>query len=199
MNGSSEMVALKRECEATEIPSGRKVTLFPGTEVRIMQALGGTFTVMTHMGQMASIAAKDADAIDKEIPEELKKLEEAKKTQTAEEAVWAQLKTCYDPEIPHNIVDLGLIYECLVEDLTPPAELGSDPSKSVGSDPKDKKVFIRMSLTAPGCGMGDWLRQDIRSKVLTIPHVKEVEVEVTFDPPWNPSMMSPALRRAMNM
>ena len=185
---SQETVTLKRECVATEIPSGKQVILYPGTELRLTQALGGTFTVTTYTGLMASIAGKDADAIGKEVPEEVKKAEEDLKAEKPiEDLIWAQLRTCYDPEIPHNIVDLGLIYECKISDFP------------LSSEPGDTKVDIRMTLTAPGCGMGDWLKQDIRNKLLTIPKVKDVNVEMTFDPPWNPSKMHPALRRSLNL
>ncbi|MSR77073.1 MAG: putative Fe-S cluster assembly protein SufT [Candidatus Omnitrophica bacterium] len=185
---SQEVVTLKRECVATEIPSGKQIILYPGTDLRLTQALGGTFTVTTMMGQMASILGKDADAIGKEIPEEVKKTEEAiKEDKPVEDLIWTQLRTCYDPEIPHNIVDLGLIYECKISDFP------------LSSEPGDTQVNIRMTLTAPGCGMGEWLKQDIRNKLMVVPKVKEVSVELVFDPPWNPSKMHPALRRSLNM
>lgn len=181
-----ETVTLKRDCEAIQIPSGEKVTLFKDTWVTIMQALGGTFTVMTDQGAMASIAGKDADALGKEIPPEAQ-LPELSSDEAdlgkIKEMVWRQLRTCYDPEIPHNIVDLGLVYECQVE---------AAPAGGY-------HVFVQMTLTAPGCGMGEWLRADARNKILSIPGVKEAQVEVVFDPPWHPGMMSPALRRALNM
>ncbi|MBI3313826.1 MAG: putative Fe-S cluster assembly protein SufT [Candidatus Omnitrophica bacterium] len=179
----NESAVLIRDLEATQIPSGTKMTLFKDTHVTITQALGGTYTVMTDQGVLASIAGKDADAIGKEvINSPMDTMPEA----STEDLVMAQLRTCYDPEIPHNIVDLGLIYECKI---TPVEEEGRE----------GQKVDIRMSLTAPGCGMGDWLRQDIKNKLQVVPGIKEVNVEVTFDPPWNPSMMNPALRRALNM
>ena len=180
---SSEVTTVNRECDAVEIPSGRQVILYPGTEVRILQTVGGSFTVATYQGIMASIAGKDADAIGKPIPDEVKKTEEIKQNKNTEEAVWSMLKTCYDPEIPHNIVDLGLIYECKIEERSP----------------EDKKVLIKMTLTAPGCGMGDWLKQDVYQKLLTLPNVKEVNVDMVFDPAWNPTKMHPALRRTLNM
>lgn len=180
-----ENIVIKRECTATEIPSGRKILLYPGTEVRLMQALGGTFTVQNYQGLMASIAGQDADALGKEIPEEIKKLQESQASKTPEDLVWDYLRTCYDPEIPHNIVDLGLIYQCKVEELP----------ESAG----DKKVYVQMTLTAPGCGMGDWLKADIQNKLSTIPTIKEINVEMTFDPPWTPAKMHPALRRSMGI
>lgn len=180
---SQEIVTVNRECDATEIPSGRQVILYPGTEVRIVQTVGGSFTVMTHQGITVSVAGKEADALGKEIPQEFKKMEELRNNPNLEDAVWGALKTCYDPEIPHNIVDLGLIYECKIED-----------------NPEDlKKVSVKMTLTAPGCGMGDWLKQDVQTKLKSIPRVGEVKVDMVFDPPWTPQKMQPALRRTLNL
>lgn len=175
-----DLLQLKRNCDVIEIPSGKKAELLEGTEVWIMQQLGGTFTVVTHQGLMYSVAGKDADVLGQEIPPEVKAVSQMA-DKTVEEKIWALLRTCYDPEIPHNIVDLGLIYECKIED----GEGG-------------KRVEIQMTLTAPGCGMGDWLRQDVRNKILTLPEVKECFVEVVFDPPWDRSKMHPALRREFN-
>ncbi|HTL46841.1 MAG TPA: putative Fe-S cluster assembly protein SufT [Verrucomicrobiae bacterium] len=182
---SNEIKVLTRDVSCTAIPSGQDVTLFKGTEVRITQSLGGTFTVVTHQGAMASIQGKDADALGKEIPADAREdalapggVPDAK---FVEERVWAKLKTCYDPEIPHNIVDLGLVYECKITPLAAP----------------EHRVDVKMTLTAPGCGMGDYLRRDAEKKILTIPGVKECAVEVVFDPPWNPNKMNPALRREL--
>lgn len=180
MHSSSERVILTRECEATEIPSGKKITLFGGMEVRIMQALGGTFTVISEIGQMASIAGKDADVLGKEKPPELSLVDSEGKPKTMEELVWEQLRSCYDPEIPHNIVDLGLVYRC-------------DVDEAVG------KADIRMTLTAPGCGMGEWLRADVKNKVGIVPEIREVNVEVVFDPPWTRDKIAPQLRRYLNL
>jgi len=178
MYGANEMIKILRDVEAVEIPSGRKMTLYKGTEVAITQSLGGTFTVVSHQGTMSSISGKDADALGKEASE-VKTTGEDGTKKTTEQMVWDQMKTCYDPEIPHNIVDLGLIYKCEIM----PAEGG------------DKKVEIVMTLTAPGCGMGDYIKQDVQTKVQSVPEVKECLVTVTFDPPWDRSRMSPALRR----
>ena len=175
-----DLLQLKRNCEAIEIPSGKKAELLEGTEVWIMQQLGGAFTIVTHQGMMYSIAGKDAEVLGREIPPELKAVGQMS-DKPVEEKIWALLRTCYDPEIPHNIVDLGLVYECKIED----GEGG-------------KRVEIQMTLTAPGCGMGDWLRQDVRNKVLSLPEVKECFVEVVFDPPWDRNRMHPALRRELN-
>lgn len=175
---TKEIVALKRECQGTEVPSGKTITFFEGTEVIILQILGGAFTVMTHMGQMATIAGKDADALGKELVA-APQASEAGEDQTLEQKIWSQLKTCYDPEIPHNIVDLGLVYECQVSSIEENAS----------------KVDIKMTLTAPGCGMGEWLREDVKKKVSSVPGIKECNVELVFDPPWDRSKMHPALRR----
>lgn len=177
---SSERTILVRECEATEIPSGKKITLFPGMEVRIMQALGGTFTVVSELGQMASIAGKDADAIGKEKPPALSLLDSQGKEKTMEELVWEQLRSVYDPEIPHNIVDLGLVYRCDINE-------------------NEGKADIRMTLTAPGCGMGEWIKIDVVNKVSIVPGMKQVNVEVVFDPPWTRDKIAPQLRRYLNL
>lgn len=175
---TKEIVPLKRECQAIEVPSGRTVTFFEGTEVIILQVLGGAFTVMTHMGLMATIAGKDADALGKE-PVVAPQAPAVGEEQTVEQKVWSQLKTCYDPEIPHNIVDLGLVYGCQIS----PVEGNAS------------KVDIVMTLTAPGCGMGEWLCADVKKKVSSLPGIKECNVELVFDPPWDRSKMHPALRR----
>ena len=174
-----EIIPLKRDCEATEIPSGRKIQLYKGTELILLQSVGGSFTVMTHLGEMSSIAGQEADALGKEVPAEARP--DTAAGQTVEERVWKQLKTCYDPEIPHNIVDLGLVYEC----------------KLTALEGESQKVDIKMTLTAAGCGMGEWLKQDVKNKVLSISQIKECNVDVVFDPPWDRSKMHPALRREL--
>jgi probable FeS assembly SUF system protein SufT len=180
-----EMVLLSRDCEAVLIPMGTKVILKKEKPVRITQSLGGSYTVITEEGYMARIAGKDGDALGKEAaqaaapeaaPSEIT-LERLKKD------VWEQLKTCYDPEIPVNIADLGLIYKCEIEPLP---EGGH-------------KVFILMTLTAPGCGMGEALRADAQHKVSGLPGVKQVNVELTFDPPWNPSRLTEAAKLQLGM
>jgi len=131
----SEAVLLQRDCDAILIPSGEKITLFKGTQLTITQALGGAYTVVTHQGTMASVAGKDADALGKKIPTEAQLPEGGTDQESVQQAVWQVLRTCYDPEIPHNIVDLGLIYECTVT----PRE-----------DNNGFNVYIKMTLTAPG-------------------------------------------------
>ncbi len=179
---AKEVATLKRTCEAVEIPSGKKITLFEGTEVMITQSLGGAYTILTYQGVMASISGKDGDALGKEILDAPSAPVAGQMNQEwIEQNVWAQLKTCYDPEIPHNIVDLGLVYECHI----------------TASEDHDYYVGIKMTLTAPGCGMGDWLKQDARNKILSIPGVKECAIELVFDPPWDRGKMHPALRREL--
>ncbi|MBI2871084.1 MAG: putative Fe-S cluster assembly protein SufT [Candidatus Omnitrophica bacterium] len=175
-----ETVKTTRDCEATEIPSGHKITLPAGTEVRITQVAGNSYTVMSDLGFMASVAGKDADAIGKE---PLVSEDSNQAGGTLEEQVEAQLKTCFDPEIPINIVDLGLIYD----------------RKFLDTQGGGRRVEIKMTLTAPGCGMGEWLKQDIEAKLLRLAGIKEVGVELVWDPPWDRSRMSEAAKLQLGM
>lgn len=179
----SEPITLRRDVEAVQIPYGFKMMLEKDSEVRITQSLGGTFTVMTPQG-LARIAGTDADALGLEAPSAAEERPSGGDTpEEVEKAVWDQLRTCYDPEIPVNIVDLGLVYSCVV---SPRPEGGH-------------RVEVKFTLTAPGCGMGDWLRQDMLSKIEGLPGVRETDIEVVFDPPWNQSMMSEAARLELGM
>lgn len=171
-----EPVTLTRDCDAVRIPSGEEGIIPMGTLVTITQALGGSFTVYAG-GNLFRIAGKDADALGKE-PLPLPTLPDNPTDKDVEDLVWAQLATCYDPEIPINIVELGLIYACEI--------------RRIGGD--QRRVDIQMTLTAPGCGMGDILADDVRSKVLLVPTVVEAAVEVVFDPPWSAERMSEAAR-----
>jgi probable FeS assembly SUF system protein SufT len=177
---SHEAVALHRDCEAVAIPNGNKVVLHAGDEVRITQSLGGSFTVTTEHGYMVRIAGKDADALGLEpaVQPSTDAAAAASTPEQVEKAVWDQLRTCYDPEIPVNIVDLGLVYHC---QATPLPDGGH-------------KVEVRFTLTAPGCGMAGSLQMDMESKILSLPGVKECDVDVVFDPPWSRDMMSEAAR-----
>ena len=170
-------VVLTRDVDAIQIPEGLAVLLNEGTPVRITQSLGGSYTVMTDFGQMLRVDAAHADALGLEAEDD-----DAGAASVAEgpleDRVWALLETCYDPEIPVNVVELGLIYDCT---LTP----GEDGTQDVG---------IKMTLTAPGCGMGPVLVEDVRRKVESLPDVGKVHVELVFDPAWNPEMMSEAAR-----
>ncbi len=179
----NEAITLGRDCEAVKIPSGVNLTLSAGTQVRITQALGGTYTVMTDTGLLVQIAGKDADAIGQEIVPSPTGSAGGTADEPIEKLVWNQLKTCFDPEISANIVDLGLVYRC---EVTPLAEGGN-------------KVEVRFTLTAPGCGMGDVLRRDIESKVRSVPGVIEADIQVVLDPPWNASLMSEAAKLQLGL
>jgi probable FeS assembly SUF system protein SufT len=176
---------LSRDVEAIQIPSGAKTTIPEGTPGVITQALGGTYTVATYQG-LARISEKDADALGIEkaaSPNGAEKSEQTSDGEVDEKMVWDQLKQCYDPEIPVNIVDLGLVYDC---QLTKRPEGGT-------------KVDVKMTLTAPGCGMGPAIAHDAQSKILTIDGIDEADVQLVWDPPWNQSMISEAGRMKLGM
>lgn len=169
-------IKLSRDCEVIEIPSGTRSTLPEGSVVRIMQTLGGSYSVSGgQYGYMYRIDAHDADALGLPVPEATPSSEQRP---FSEQLVWDELKTVFDPEIPVNIVDLGLVYGCNIT----PAEQGGN------------KLDIKMSMTAPGCGMGNVLKSDVENKLARLPGVKEVNVEIVFDPPWTPARMSEAAK-----
>jgi probable FeS assembly SUF system protein SufT len=174
-------IELEQDCEATLIPGGDKVTLRRGERVVVAQALGGSFTVQTEQGYLARIGAQDADALGLEgtVANE----GPADSGPFELQHVIEHLKTVYDPEIPVNVVDLGLIYAC---DAQPLPDGGH-------------RVEIKMSMTAPGCGMGDVLKDDARARVQTVPGVSDVDIELVWDPPWDPSRMSDAARLQLGM
>jgi probable FeS assembly SUF system protein SufT len=174
---------LSRDIDVSEIPAGTTGHLTTGTPITILQNLGGSFTAMTMMGYMVRIEGKDADAIGEEPPQKPASTERAEGKST-QDLAWDQLRNCYDPEIPVNIVDLGLVYECLLSPL---------------EDGSGQKASVRFTLTAPGCGMGDFLRQDVIQRLLAVPGIKEVDAEVVFEPQWNQSMMSDAARLQLGM
>jgi probable FeS assembly SUF system protein SufT len=170
-----EAKTLSRDIEVAAIPYGDRMTLTAGTTVYLMQSLGGSYTVMTDRGYMVRIEGHDGDAIGEQVqaapsPEQLA-------GKTTEEQCWDQLRTCFDPEIPVNIVDLGLVYGC---ELAPHED--------------GQKATVRFTLTAPGCGMGDYLKDDIKRKLLAVPGVKEADVQVVLEPVWDQSRMSDAAR-----
>jgi probable FeS assembly SUF system protein SufT len=167
-------IALKRDCEAIMIPSGEKVTLPAGSTVWLTQALGGGFTLMTDHGHMVRIDGTDAEVLGITVADVAVRGDGGETGQSIEERVWNQLRSCFDPEIPVNIVDLGLIYDCRAEGLTAGGH----------------KATVRFTLTAQGCGMGQFLKDDIKKKLLSIPGVREADVELVWDPPWNQSMIS---------
>jgi|KBSMisStaDraftv2_1062788.scaffolds.fasta_scaffold00987_3 probable FeS assembly SUF system protein SufT len=168
-----DLISLKRDTEAIEIPAGVRRVLPAGTTVRISQFLGNAYTVVTDLGYLCRVDARDADALDMTPPEQP---EQAPGT-FSEPMLWDQLKTVFDPEIPVNIVDLGLVYACDITDLD-----------------GGKKIDIKMSMTAPGCGMGNVIKADVEGKISRLPDVKQVNVEVVFDPPWGPGRMSEAAK-----
>jgi probable FeS assembly SUF system protein SufT len=178
---NSEPVRFERDCAAVLVPHGDAVTLPAGSVGYITQALGGSYTVFVE-GNLFRIAGADADAIGKEAPEPLELPSDAG-DEAVEQLVWKQLRTCFDPEIPINVVDLGLVYDAVVSHR----------------EDGERLVEIRMTLTAPGCGMGDILVDDVRTKLELIPTVAEADVELVFDPPWNRSMMSDAARLETGM
>ncbi len=186
---SYELITLQRECKAITIPYGTETIVFKDEKVYITQTLGGSFTLQRDNGQLVRIDGRDADALGKEVPAEAKVFkieygdEKSREDKDVENDVWDQLKTCYDPEIPVNIVELGLIYGSQIK-----------PHPQGG-----KKVEVLMTLTAPGCGMSTVLKAEIEQKLGRIPGVKEANVEVTFDPPWNQALMSDAARLQLGM
>ena len=173
---TNEPFSLSRDVSAIIIPVGEAVTLREGTNGFITQALGGSFTVYVE-GNLFRISGSDADALGKE-PVPPPDVPDNATDADIEAVIWEQLKTCYDPEIPVDIVNLGLVYRC---EVTPDGN---------GS----RAVSVDMTLTAPGCGMGDVLVEDAREKIAVIPTISEVRVELVFDPPWNVGMMTEEAR-----
>jgi probable FeS assembly SUF system protein SufT len=182
-----ERVEISRDCDAIAIPAGYTVRLVKGMTAFVTQALGGSYTLQVpEMGGLFRLAGGDADAIGKE-PKEAGEAPgaatDAPQAHSLEDEVWAQLKTCYDPEIPVNIVDLGLIYDMRVSEL---AEGG-------------KRVEVKMTLTAAGCGMGTVIAAEAQQKIAGLPDVEEAHVEVVWDPPWNPQMISSEGKERLGM
>ena len=177
----NEPFVVNREVKAVIVPAGVEVNLKPGQSGYITQALGGSFTVYME-GNLFRISGEDADAIGKE-PVKSPELPPNATSDDIRELAWAQMRTCYDPEIPINIVDLGLVYDCTVQ-------LNEDGTRT---------VEVRLTLTAPGCGMGEILVDDVKDKIERIPTVRQANVELTFEPPWNQSMMSEEARLQTGM
>lgn len=182
--------SLTREVEAVQIPSGEPLQLPALAKVQITQQLGGSYTVMTDFG-LARIDGKDADALGSDIAEQAAAAKQAAQQTKAEssgeapdeEAIWQQLRNVYDPEIPVNIVDLGLVYSMVVEETENSAH----------------KVTVSMTLTAPGCGMGPAIAEDARSKVMLVPGVDEAEVDLVWEPAWDQSMISEEGRMVLGL
>ncbi len=184
---SSDQKNLSRDVEASVVPIGTKVTLQKGETAHITQSLGGTYTVIVN-GNMFRIESKDADALGIEISATPAASATATPSgpltqEQLEKKVWESLKTCYDPEIPVNIVDLGLIYDC---HLTP-------------TGPDNYKAEVKMTLTAPGCGMGPVLAQDVQNKLISLEPIDEANVELVWDPPWNQGMMTEAAKLQLGL
>jgi len=177
-----ESIALTRDVNAIIIPDGIHTTLNKGDVVTIMQSLGGTYTVSNETGTIARISSIDADALGKEV-EVIHAYETGTDPESIRESSWEFMKTVYDPEIPVNVVDLGLIYDCTVRALTDGLN----------------HVHVKMTLTAPGCGMGPVIQADIESGIKRMEGVETVEVEVVLDPPWNQNMMSEAAKLQLGM
>lgn len=175
-----DYVEVSRDVEAVQVPYGNAVTLPKLSRVTIQQVLGDTFTVITDHGLMLRIEGKDADALGQENPR--LKLGKDDAAVADEPRIWAELKTCFDPEIPINIVDLGLVYELHLA----PGDAGND-------------VQLKMTLTAPGCGMGPVLTADVTRKLKALRGVGEVTVDLVFEPPWSPEKMSEAARLETGM
>jgi len=177
-------IPVLRDCKAITIPDGEEIDLHAGSNVIINQVLGGMFSVETEEGYFVRIDGKDADAIGQPIPDESKGISEQDLAEKSiKDLAWQQMRTCYDPEIPINVVEIGLIYQCEVSEL----------------DGGLHKINVEMTLTAPGCGMGEVLKSDVERKLREIPSVSEVQVELVFDPAWEPSMMSEAARLQLGM
>ena len=177
----NEPVVIQRDVEAIMVPSGQPITLKLGLAGYITQALGGSFTLYVE-GNLYRISGEQVDAIGKEVAHP-PQLPPNATEEDVRDLAWEQMRACFDPEIPINIVDLGLVYECKVE----PNE---DQTRDIG---------VTMTLTAPGCGMGDVLVEDVKDKLSAIPTVRNVNVNLTFDPPWNQTMMSEAARLQTGM
>jgi probable FeS assembly SUF system protein SufT len=184
---ANETVTLTRDVEGITVPMGNKVTLTQGSQAFITQSLGGTYTVVVN-GNMFRIDGKDADALGRQTA--------ASKSQPApgseppktggpvnEQEIWNTMRTCFDPEIPVNIVDLGLVYSMKV-----------NPLPAGGN-----RVDVTMTLTAPGCGMGSVIAEDVKNKILTVDGVTEADVQITFDPPWNQSMLTEAAKLQLGL
>jgi len=179
---SSEPITLTRDVEAAIIPVGTKVTLLKGEAAYITQSLGGSYTVVVN-GNMFRIEGKDADCLGVELAAKPVSTGAPVTQEHLEKEIWNQLRSCYDPEIPVNIVDLGLIYDCHISPLSA----------------SSYRVDVKMTLTAPGCGMGPMLAQDVQNKLLGMEPIEDVAVELVWDPPWNQAMMTEAAKLQLGL
>ena len=181
---SYEQIEIRRDCQAVQIPQGNAVTIPAGTAAVVTQSLGGSYTLqIPSLGGLFRVSGGDADALGFEAAGGPAHAVGAPTGPVSEERIWEQLKDVYDPEIPVNIVDLGLVYDMHVS----PLQGGSN------------RVDVKMTLTAQGCGMGASIAHDARMKILDLPGVEEAEVELVWDPPWSPQMISPEGRQLLGM
>ena len=179
---TNQMITVKEDCPAVLVPAGTPVLLPKGTEVRITQALGSSVTVSIY-GNLARIAEADLPKLGEGIAEKVQAEIAIPENASVEEQCWSQLKSCYDPEIPVNIVDLGLIYEVKITDV----------------ENKLHHIAIKMTLTAPGCGIGPTLMAEIEQKIRALPSVANVTIDLVFDPPWHREMMSDDAKLKLNL
>lgn len=183
MSHVGESVRFTRDCEVVQIPAGHRLTLPSGTEAVVTQSLGGTYTLQVpNLGMLVRVAGNDADAIGLEV-EESPPAGPSVASGDLERQVWETLKSCYDPEIPVNIVDLGLVYDLRVS-----------PGPSGGNE-----VDVKMTLTAQGCGMGGTIAADAQQKIEMLSGVEEARVQIVWDPPWSPQMISPEGREKLGI
>jgi probable FeS assembly SUF system protein SufT len=178
-----ETIPLARETEVITIPNGTPGTLPAGAHVRIMQRLGGSFTVSDARGALYRIDSHDADALGLAAPAPADPAAQNANDTFSENRVWNEMKTVFDPEIPVNIVDLGLVYSCKIQAL----ESGGH------------RIDVTMSMTAPGCGMGNVIKADVETRLRRLPGVDDVHVEVVFDPPWTPARMTEAAKLQLGL
>ena len=172
-----------RDVEAAVVPAGTVVTLLAGEKAYITQSLGGSYTVIVN-GNMFRVEGRNADALGQQhVPTAAEKAGKAGSREELEKLAWDQMRTCYDPEIPVNVVDLGLIYTCEFETL--------------GAD--SYRVNVKMTLTAPGCGMGPTIQQDVQNKLLCVESIDEAIVELVWEPQWGKEMMSEAAKLQLGL
>ncbi len=175
----NQLITVSRNCDATMIPGGEKIILIEGTHVRVTQSLGGNFTILVN-GNLVKVSGEDADALG--LNEELKKQIKVPSRIATESDIWDAMRQCFDPEIPVNIVDLGLIYDLII-----------------AGDKNRKKIQVKMTLTAPGCGMGPSIANDVETKISALNGIESVEVELVWDPQWDRDMMSEDAKLQLGM
>jgi len=182
----TDVVIFARDCEATQIPYGNKVAIPKGTEAHVGQTLGGNVTLQVAAFGLVQVMTKDTNALTKDgvmVAAGGSSTTATHEGPADEKQVWEELKACYDPEIPVNIVDLGLVYDVKLTPLPP----------------GNSRVDVKMTLTAMGCGMGPVIAQQARDRLLTVPGVAEADVQIVWDPPWNQSMVTDAGKKRLGI